>query len=97
MSDRIEPMTHIDIRVVRNLLVSRINEGRELLASNTVPYDWKKTERSFLEKCKKAVQFLNEGIDIKEGNINEVSKNQNSAEAVSENRKTGVQTQRPQA
>lgn len=95
MSDRIEPMTHIDIRVVRNLLTSRMNEGLELMnSSNTTPY-WKKTERRFQEKCRQAMKLIDDAIAIKEGKYNEVSENSNqnqgSGEANKGNREAGVQ------
>lgn len=71
MSDRIEPMTHIDTRVVKNLLISRINEGRDLMKTAAVSTEWKKREKLFQEKCMKAINLIDEGLKIKEGKYNE--------------------------
>ena len=73
MSDRIEPSTHIDIRVIKNLLISRLNEGRDLMKLATVPTSWKKKERVLQEKCTQAIKLIDEAIKAKEGNNNEVS------------------------
>ena len=95
MSDRIEPMTHIDIRVVKNLLISRINEGKELMGSASLSTEWKKREHIFQEKCKKAIELIDEGIKVKEGIFNETNRNshQNFSENKQDNRETGVQNQ----
>ena len=96
MSDRIEPSTHIDIRVVRNLLISRINEGRDLMKSAIVSTAWKRKERVLLEKCAQAIKLIDEAIKAKEGNDNEVS-NQTTGEGNKSTGKTRIQNQESKA
>ena len=95
MSDKIEPMTHIDIRVVKNLLISRINEGKDLMKTANLPNEWKKKEYAFQEKCKAAIKLIDEGIAIKEGKVNEAPKTpvQNPAETDEGGRKPFIQNQ----
>lgn len=94
MSDRIEPSTHIDIRVIKNLLISRINEGRDLMKLATVPTSWKKKERILLEKCTQAIKLIDDAIKVKEDNNNETSNQVKTAgESNKSNWKTPVQKQ----
>lgn len=98
MSDRIEPGTHIDIRVVRNLLISRINEGRDLMKSAIVSTTWKRKERVLLEKCAQAIKLIDEAIKAKEGNNNEVSNQpQTTGESNKSTGKTRIQDQESKA
>lgn len=86
MSSRIEPSTHIDIRVVKNLLKNRIDEGRELMKSAALPNSWKKIEQARQEKLRMAMRNIEDAINVEEGNKNEVSENQASNESNSEDR-----------
>lgn len=79
MSDKIEPSTHIDILVIRNLIISRLNEGRDMMKLANIPTSWKKKERIFQEKCMQAVKLIDEAVKAKEGKFNEVS-NQTTGE-----------------
>ena len=98
MSDRIEPMTHIDIRVVKNLLMSRVNEGRDIIKTSSVSQEWKQKERQFQEKCRQAIRLIDEAISIKEGKY-DVSKtsSKNTAEGYQGIRETGIQNQKDKA
>lgn len=84
-------VTHIDIQMIRNLLQSRLNEGRELMKSATTSSEWKRYEKLFQDKCSKALRLINEAIDIKEGKMNEVSNDQATAESNQNNRQIGIQ------
>jgi hypothetical protein len=86
MSNRIEPTTHIDIRVVKNLLQSRITEGRDLMKTAALPNSWKRKEQACQDKLSKAMQCIEEAIKIKEGEINDISENQTPAKTNSEDR-----------
>ena len=90
MSDRIEPMTHIDVRVIRQLLQTRINEGRELMKSASLSTQWKKQEQAFIGKARDALRNLDEAIKIKEGPINEASNDKVASEVNADGRKAGV-------
>lgn len=95
MSDRIEPSTHIDIKVVKVLLESRINEGMELTKNMKLPREWRDKEAHFLSKCREAVNNINEAIKIKEDNNNGTS---NSFDKVNDNRKQApVQNRKEEA
>ena len=99
MSDKIEPMTHIDIRAVRNLLSNRLSEGRDIMKTASVPQNWRQTERQFQDKCRQALKLIDEAIAIKEGKVNEVSQNpvQAPTESNHGSRKTGIQNQEVKA
>lgn len=84
-------ITHIDIQVIRNLLLSRLNEGQDLMKSDTPNTAWKKTERLFQNKCMIALQAINEAIAIKEGKINEVSNNQTASEGNKGSKQSSIQ------
>ena len=84
-------ITHIDIQVVRNLLWSRLSEGRDLMKSATVTTDWKKKERAFQDKCKDALKLIDEGIKIKEGTVDDASNDKTANESNQGNRKADVQ------
>lgn len=86
MSSRIEPTTHIDIRVVKNLLKNRIDEGRELMKSAALPNSWKKIEQARQEKLRMAMRNIEDAINVEEGNKNDASENKASEESNSENR-----------
>lgn len=96
MSDRIEPSTHIDVRVVRNLLISRLNEGRDLMKLASVSTKWKKGEKLFQEKCRQAIKLIDDAINIKEDNYNE-NPVQTSGEGNESTRKTSVQNEENKA
>lgn len=94
MSDHIEPGTHIDIRVIKNLLISRLNEGRDLMKLASVSTAWKRKERVLQEKCNQAIRLIDEAINAKEGKTNEVSnQTQTTRESNKGNWKTTVQNQ----
>lgn len=96
MSDRLEPDTHIDILVIKNLILTRLKEGREMMHNANVPTDWKKRENIFQEKVTKAVNLINEAINAKEGKFNEVS-NKGTNEGNKGSRETDVQNQENKA
>lgn len=84
-------ITHIDIQVIRNLLISRLNEGRDLLKVAYTTTEWKRREKLFQDKCKAALSNIEEAIKIKEGKNNESSSNQTSTESNEKDRETRVQ------
>ena len=86
MSNRIEPTTHIDIRVVKNLLYSRINEGRDLMKTAALSNQWKKKEQATLDKLQQAMRLIEEAINIKESDNYETSKNTTPESSRNENR-----------
>lgn len=86
MSNRIEPTTHIDIRVLRNLLISRINEGRDLMKMASLPNSWKKREQLCLSKLTEGLKNIEEAIKIKEDDNYEISENKASEETHVQNR-----------
>ena len=93
MSVTNELMTHIDLRVVRNLLDLRLNEGREIMKNAATPAEWRHSERRIQEKCRDAMKILDEAISIREGKTNEASidpKAESTAEGDKGARKTGV-------
>ena len=96
MTDKSNPTTHIDVKVVKNLLISRINEGKELMRSASTSGDWRRKEIQAQDRYRKAIKLIDEAISIKEGTYNEVSnaanKNAtNSTEGNQSNRQTGTQ------
>lgn len=93
MSNYFEPDTHIDIKVVKNLLVTRINEGNELIKSESTSKEWKRTERAFLKKCRDAVLIIEEAIKIKEGKVNEDPENKNPQQGSAGDRQSSIQNQ----
>lgn len=86
MSNRIEPTTHIDIRVVKNLLKNRIDEGRELMKSAALPNSWKRVEQARQEKLRMAMRNIDDAINMKEDEAHETSKDSASKESNAENR-----------
>ena len=95
MSEQFNPTTHIDIRVVKNLLITRINEGKELAKSANVSNDWRKKEYAAQDRYNKCIKLIDEAISIKEDMANEVSNDSNqsskaSTEGNKDNRQTGV-------
>jgi hypothetical protein len=93
MTNYTEPDTHIDIKVVKNLLLTRVNEGMEIIKSQAASPEWNKTERLFLKKCREAIKTIDEAINIKEGKFNETSKNSYASENHAGDRQTGIQNQ----
>lgn len=96
MTDKSNPTTHIDVKVVKNLLISRINEGKELMRSANTSGDWRRKEIQAQDRYRKAIKLIDEAISIKEGTYNEVSnaanKNAtNSTEGNQSNRQTSSQ------
>jgi hypothetical protein len=93
MTNYQEPDTHIDIRVIKNLLITRINEGNELIMSESTSREWKRNERAFIKKCQDAIQIIDEAIKIKEGKFNEASQNKNPQQGTANYRQNNVQNQ----
>jgi hypothetical protein len=91
MSNYTEPDTHIDIKVVKNLLITRINEGNELIKSESTSKEWKRVERAFLKKCRDAIIIIDEAIKIKEDKTSENPENKNPRQDSRNNQQTFIQ------
>ena len=78
-----EPSMHIDLNVIKSLLISRVNEGKELSKSDEVNAVWKKKERVIEDKCRQAMKIIDEAIAISENK--QISKEDKSNEVSNKN------------